>query len=369
MKRIILACFLAILLSFFAFYFSSYTFPYKGFFPYKNVALEYSKSFLAKLANFDGVHYLKIAKNGYDQYEQAFFPLYPVLIRLLSPIFFGNLLYSAIFLSNASLVLGAALFYKVLQKHFGGEQASWALLFFLFFPTAFYLSSVYTEALFFLLFFAGFYFLEKGRLKESFLFFYLLGLTRVVGVLAAPAIILYDKGRKKSFYLAAAPILGLLTYMIYLYKTTGDPLFFFTSQPAFGANRSTTFVLLPQVYFRYLKIFFSVPPSFPLFVAFLEVLFFSVVFLALSLYLFGIIKKRVFTGAESAFLLFSLAAILMPTLTGTFLSMPRFTLLSFSFLIFLAKIRRKGFKILLLLIFVFLRIVLNFLFAQGYFIS
>ena len=40
-------------------------------------------------ANFDGMHYLDIARRGYGIYQQAFFPLYPKLIRLIAPVF-GN---------------------------------------------------------------------------------------------------------------------------------------------------------------------------------------------------------------------------------------------------------------------------------------
>src|SRR4030067_2096994 len=45
--------------------------------------------------NFDGVHYLGIAKDGYAyQFTQVFFPMYPVLIRLVSYITLGNFLLS-----------------------------------------------------------------------------------------------------------------------------------------------------------------------------------------------------------------------------------------------------------------------------------
>lgn len=369
MKKIIFVSLITIFLTFFTFYLSSFILPYKGFFPYKGVAKEYSNNFLTKLANFDGVHYLKIARNGYDQYEQAFFPLYPLLIKFFSPFFLGNLLYAAIFLSNASLILGIGLFYKVLKRFLDKEKSFWTILLFLFSPTGFFLSSVYTESLFLLLFFAGFYFLEKKRSKESFLFFYLLGLTRVVGVLASPAIVLYQKGKKGSFYLALAPLLGLLTYMFYLYRTTGDPFFFFTSQPAFGANRSTTPIFLPQVYYRYFKIFFTADFSFAYFVALLEILFFSIVFFVLCFYAWKLFKKKKLLGREAGFLFFSIFSLILPTLTGTFSSIPRYSLLAFSFFIFLGKVENRSFKILTLIIFIVLRIVLNLFFAQGYFIS
>src|SRR5688572_29034439 len=41
--------------------------------------------------NFDGVHYLSIAQNGYQALgSQAFFPLFPIIVRWLSFIFPKN---------------------------------------------------------------------------------------------------------------------------------------------------------------------------------------------------------------------------------------------------------------------------------------
>ena len=368
MKKVVLLTVFAILFNFSLFFLSKYSFPYKGFFPYKGVAKEYSKNFLSKTANFDGVHYLKIAKSGYDQYEQAFFPLYPLIIKFLSPFFSGNLLYAAILLSNLSLILGTIFFYKTIRSLLKEKQAFWALIFFLSFPTGFYLSSIYTEALFFMLFFAGFYFLQKNRVYPSFLSFYLLGLTRVVGVLSIPAIILTEKGKKKGFFLSLAPLLGLLTYMLYLYKTTGDPLFFFTSQPAFGANRSTHLILLPQVFYRYFKIFIFSNISFVYFTAVLEFSFFILIFTLLLFYGWKLFKKNLW-GFESGIWFFSFTSLIIPTLTGTLSSIPRYGLLCFSIFIFLAKIKNTYLKLIITLFFLTLKTILTFLFAQGYFVS
>src|SRR3989344_4233726 len=92
---------------------SQYYIPYLGFFPYKEVATQYNlpKLFTA-LANFDGVHYLLIAKNGYAQYQQAFFPLYPLLIRWLSSLFLNNHLVTGLLISNLSFLVGLFIFKK-----------------------------------------------------------------------------------------------------------------------------------------------------------------------------------------------------------------------------------------------------------------
>ncbi len=366
MRKIAFISILSIFLTFFLPWISQYTFPYKGFFPYKGVALQYSKSFLSKAANFDGVHYLSIAEKGYSQYEQAFFPLYPLLIRLFGELFFGNLLLAGIFLSNLCFVLGTILLYKVFKKEFGERVAFWSVIFLIFFPTSFYFNVVYTESLFLFLFALGLYFLQKKKSFFAFLSFYFLGLTRVIGVLASFVILSF---RKLLVFLA--PFLGLLTYMFYLYKTTGDPLFFFTAQPSFGANRSTSFVLLPQVYFRYFKIFLKTPLNTAYFTAALEFISFTLVFFTFLFYFYKLIEslKKVGFSFESSLLIYSLVSFFLPTLTGTLSSIPRYSLLAFSLFVFLGKYLQEKAKIVLLFAFLFLRIILTLLFAQGYFIS
>src|SRR3989339_2053777 len=70
--------------------------------------------FIWSFGNFDGVHYLGIAQNGYlYQYTQAFFPLYPLLIKLVSPITFGNLLIAGLLVSNTAFLIGLIVFQKL----------------------------------------------------------------------------------------------------------------------------------------------------------------------------------------------------------------------------------------------------------------
>ena len=67
--------------------------------------------------------------------------------------------------------------------------------------------------------------------------------------------------------------------------------------------------------------------------------------------------------------LFSLINIILPTLTGTMLSVPRFALLSLSFFIRLAEINNRAVKGILLIIFIIFYIALLTLFTEGYFVS
>ena len=151
---------------------AKYIIPYLGFFPYKEIAQQFNlPSFLTSFANFDGAHYLLIAKNGYTTYQQAFFPLYPLLIRWLSPLFSNNLLLTGLIISNLSFLLGLYIFSKYLKLTTNNQQLTvWVIIFLLVFPTSFFFAAVYTEGLSFLLFISTLYFLKKEKYGASSIF-------------------------------------------------------------------------------------------------------------------------------------------------------------------------------------------------------
>src|SRR3989344_6875835 len=73
---------------FFVAFLASFIFPgFKTSFPYANIALEVTNlpNWIWGFGNFDGVHYLRIAQNGYNaEFSQAFFPFYPLLINFFN---------------------------------------------------------------------------------------------------------------------------------------------------------------------------------------------------------------------------------------------------------------------------------------------
>lgn len=359
---------------------------YLGFFPYQ----EYLDKFhlpmiLTKLANFDGVHYLMIAERGYQQYEQAFFPFYPLLIRYLSPVFFHNFLLTGFLISNFCFFLGLYFFSRYLiLLAIDQKTIKWILFFILFFPTSFFFGAVYTEGLFFLLITLTLYFLEKNKPGSLFLaglFAFFASLTRLIGIfLVLPIFFHLIKKRinKKLFIincsLLLSPFLGFFLYSFYLWQTTGDPLFFFHSQPAFGANRSTKIILLPQVYWRYFKILSQADFNWQYFVSLAELMIFTFVFFILIFDLLKIVKIanlkfKILNFNRLSLNLFSFVNLILPTLTGTFSSIPRYVLLSLSFFIYLSNIKERKLRFFLLLFFFIFHLILLAYFSQGYFVS
>src|SRR3989304_8198475 len=73
--------------------------------------------FIWSFGNFDGVHYLGIAKDAYAyQYTQVFFPLYPLLIKLFSYLTSYSLLVSGFLISNLAFLCGLVIFFKLTKE-------------------------------------------------------------------------------------------------------------------------------------------------------------------------------------------------------------------------------------------------------------
>lgn len=380
---------------------------YLGHFSHSTTLQHYNlPTFIKSFANFDGIFYLRIAKTGYSQFEQAFFPLYPLLIKTLSPIFAGNLLIAGLVLSNLAFLMGLIIFWKFLNLIGGaggrapdsaypdvtsGEHwregnsrqnlSSWTIIFLLTFPASFFFGAVYTEGLFFLLIISSLHLFKKEKYWLASLTSLLAASTRFIGVFLTLYFVVIivskwvfwwksaSKGKQRIGSIAAiiAPILGLGIYSFYLFKTAGDPLAFFHSQSAFGAGRSTNLIFFPQVYYRYLKIFLSQPLNLQYWIAIFEASVFTLFLLVLLYDLMKMWKKQNIERVGLS--LFSLTNLIVPTLTGTFLSIPRFALMSLSFFICMAQLKSVSVKIVVALFFMILHIIVLGYFIQGYFIS
>ncbi|PIY69375.1 hypothetical protein COY90_01010 [Candidatus Roizmanbacteria bacterium CG_4_10_14_0_8_um_filter_39_9] len=384
--------------------------PYLGFFPYKDLLVQYHlPDFLSHLASFDGVHYTQIADNGYAEHEQAFFPLYPLLIKGLTFIT-QNRLVSGLIISNVAFLFGIMIFFKYLSLigvenpgipsgadppirrgaptgKDSRQNLSMIVIFLLLFPTSFFFGAVYTEGLFFFLFIASLYFLKKKNYWVAGIFAGLSSATRLMGIfLIIPFLVsfLTDKSFNLKRYMVRvghylflifSPLIGFIMYSGYLWKTTGDPLYFFNAQPSFGANRSTHLILLPQVLYRYIKIFITASWNFQYFTSLIEFVLFGFIFVVL---IFDLMKFIKFTekwklkiGNYDRFTLnlFSFINLLLPTLTGTFSSIPRYALMSVSMFLYLGEIRNAAFRTGILISFFILHAVLLGFFIQGYFVG
>jgi hypothetical protein len=353
-------------------------------FPYKDFVDQYNLPLLLQpLANFDGAQYIIIAADKYFTYQQAYFPLYPILIRLFAPLYMRNHAITGIILSLVSFVGGLFVFNKLAdliypETSHDKHTLHPVILLLLVLPCSFFFLAVYTESLFLLLASGTMYFLFKRRPILAGVFGYLASLTRFAGVLLLIPIgveVLFHHKKYSAIEIIAVlagPIAGLLTYMSYLYLTTHDALAFIHSQTAFSNNRSTNVIVLPQVLYRYLKIFTTANFDMAYAVAMLEFGVFVVYFTLLSVGLWNMIKTKTWRGAHGSsvlgVLLFSCANLILPTLTGTLGSIPRYSLLSIAILPLVLKMRPL-IRWTFITISIALHMILLALFAQGWFVG
>ena len=328
-------------------------------------------------ANFDGEHFLSIARYGYKPLQFFYFPVYPLVVRKIS-YFLGSgvdgFLFSGILSSNLAFFLGLIGFWKLIEIDYGKNITRLSVLLLLIFPTSFYFGSFYSEALFLCLSVWAFYFARKKKWFVAVVLASIASATRVIGIILLPALAWEMLSQNKStgkiinwklLFLLIIPV-GLLIYMRYLYFRTGDYLEFLHSVEIFGSQRSSSFIVLPQVFYRY---FFKILPSLNhsispvIFTTYLEL--FSAIFF-LTLCVLGWWKIR------RSYWLFMASGYLLPTLSGSFSSMPRYVSVLFPGFILLAqyncRIPLLMQKLLIILLLVGLAITSG-LFIRGYWIA
>jgi hypothetical protein len=317
-------------------------------------------------ANMDGGHYLFIARAGYGLYEQAFFPLYPMLIRMFSflPI---PLPYVGLLISHGAFFIGILLFYD-LALGVEGKYALWSVIFLLAFPTSYYFAAVYSTSLYFLLAVATFRAIEKRQWLAAGVFGGFASFTRVFGIcLLIPSVIEYVRTKTKinwRDFLAIGLIpMGLVAYMIYLYMQTGDAFSFIHVLPAYGSQRSAgQTVLLPQVFWRYAKILFTASP---------KTIEYGIAVLELVIFVFFVyLLVRAFTtNIKLSYILYSGIVLVVPTLTGTLTSVPRYVLAAFPLFIVMGITHNRTLKTAMLIIMLIGLVVCTSLYLQGYFVA
>ena len=117
-------------------------------FPYHGVAA-YPQTWLALWQRFDANWYASIAENGYGSVpgDVHFPPLYPLLIKLLQPIF-ESAFPGGVFLSHLATLYTLKLLYDLFIQWGDPNTARRAVLFFVIYPTFFFCFSAYTEPVF-----------------------------------------------------------------------------------------------------------------------------------------------------------------------------------------------------------------------------
>lgn len=348
---------------------------YKPSFPYGEVLLEpLGPRAVSSWGNFDGVHYLTIIERGYvgTGAIQAFFPLFPQIVKSVS-IVIGNPLIAGLLVSTSCFAVALYFLFKLVRLDEDKKTAQRVMWLVLFFPTAFFFTSLYTESLFLLEVVLAFYYARKKQWIIASLFTIFASATKVTGILLVPALLIeyYEQiGTKKmviweKIKTTTTLLLGgsgLAMYMLYLKKVFGDPLLFLHVQSQFGSGRETEkFILLYQVFWRYIKMIATVPVQSLVFYTVAHEFIITILFLGLLISAFWYVRK--------SYVVFGLISMIVPTLTGTLTSMPRYVLVLFPAFMVLAKIVPERFYKSLLVFFGILLFINTILFIQGYWVA
>lgn len=191
--------------------------------------------------------YLGIAKSSYTRPKQtAFFPLYPMLTRLVMFVIHTPVL-AGLVVSN---ILGLGLLvvlYRLVKDDFGADTAQRTILYLALFPTAFFLAAAYSETTFLFLTMLLFYNIRKGNWWIAGLCGLLASLSRTTGLLLVVPFF-FEYLAQHGFTFKRFPIrklrldilagvlipMGTGLFMLYCYHKFNDPLAFSTSEHFWG---------------------------------------------------------------------------------------------------------------------------------------
>lgn len=224
----------------------------------------YSNDLLDLPARWDTGWYLGIANEGYQfdpsyeasiQQNIAFFPAFPMSIRMLSPFFGRQPLWTGVIISVVAFYFALIYFLRLARSELGDEdQSLTAVTLLAAYPFAVFFSAAYTEGLFLLTLVGAVYHFRRNELWRAALWGFVCGLTRpngaflsvMLGLMAlAP---LWDSAARRlrlvdaagwpaigrRLLAAAAPGVGMLAFSAFIYQLTGNPFRWTAQNAAWG---------------------------------------------------------------------------------------------------------------------------------------
>ena len=205
-----------------------------------------AEKFAELFAAWDSGWYFDIARRGYyyqtnGQSSVAFFPLYPLLMRIVAWPFGGSdraLWLAGIFISFACFVGALYVMHDLTTRMTGSrETARRAVLYIAVFPFSFFFARVYTESLFLLVSLAAVAAAVRSAWWMAGAFGALAALTRPNGVLIAIPLVCLAFADRPGFRtlvtrgaaIACVP-LALAGYSFFIYDLSGHPLAWLSAQ-------------------------------------------------------------------------------------------------------------------------------------------
>lgn len=301
-----------------------------------------------RLLRWDSEWYMIIAAEGYKydgdpglKQTVVFYPLYPMLCRLVSEILRIDLVDAMLLVANLAAAAAVVLLFKLVRERFGDRNALATVAMISFFPSSIFLSAGYTESLTLLLMVSFFLAIGQQRFLPAAVLAGLAVATRSSGIVLFP-VLLWELWRCRSpmrFLIEAVPFSiiatsGLWLYIIYLGFTFGHPMAFADGQTAFHENTSMLTRVLSALTlepFTRLNLTDLSPAGFDQ--------WFTLLFIAL-------IACSWFVGISRGMTLFATLVLALPYLTlcggpAGFTSMARFNVVSFPLFVVMALLTER----------------------------
>jgi Gpi18-like mannosyltransferase len=187
---------------------------------------------LGMVTNWDGLWYETIATTGYTYSANggyssvAFFPLYPLVVRVLM---FGHIPFdvAAIVVSNVAFLATLWIVFGWIRERMGVVTARWTVAVLAFFPLSLFGSVAYSEAPFMLLSALALRDFDGARYGRAAVWTALASLARPAGLWLLPAFFvsaIIEKRKTAALLCAAAAATGVAIMGIYCGIRFGDPL-------------------------------------------------------------------------------------------------------------------------------------------------
>jgi hypothetical protein len=207
-------------------------------------------TWLGAFHRWDGEYYVGIASHGYlhDKGLTAFFPGYPLLVRVAHAITFGALgwVQTAIVVSWIAFVGTALLLYDIVRRRLGPRVALVAVTLFCWSPVSLFFLSPYSESLFVLQIAGVVALLDRRRFLPAACVAAYASATSPEAVALTLAIVVtaWLAGRAVKWVVTYALIsgLGIAAYMAFLWIRFGDPFEFDRVQGAWHRSFNLPFL-------------------------------------------------------------------------------------------------------------------------------
>lgn len=177
----------------------------------------------ASAVRWDSIHYINIARHGYQtRANTVFFPLYPLLISLVKlPLRSAAL--AGVVISAVSFAVALVLLHRLVSRELNVRAADAAVLLLACAPLSFFFTAVYTESLFLALTLGVFELATRGKWFCACAVAALATVTRVPGILllAPLAVIWWRQGHRRDLRTLAPlalPPLALAAFLAYLHS-------------------------------------------------------------------------------------------------------------------------------------------------------